>query len=116
MLYMTYIFKKGQDYDGTLIEHVLDYYIPEWRHLTGNILSICSGTSIDGEGFICYLNPDRSSILRYQVVGDYATVHKVTDPSKPKKDILTLYKDGDVYDDKTDRRFLEMLKDYHEES
>lgn len=89
------------------ISRLLDLYVPEWGMITGNPLSLGRGKNNSRE-FHVWMMPDRHKVVR----SDEDSTAWV-DISEPIKNITwrLLYNEDSFDADRSDSRFLMMLKD-----
>jgi len=108
----TFHFDRHQkDFDGTTVSDVLDYYIPEWCRVDGRVKFLASGKTEDGSEFTIDISISRGNIARTESIDEYPAVINILWPNMPKSNMLTLSREGDIYDERTDKRYLMMMED-----
>lgn len=104
---------KDFDWDGVNVADVMDYYFPEWRHITSDIITLAEGMTDDGIVFIVSITVNRTGISRVEVdaTSGFSEVKHFGLGDK-KIALLNSKRHNDVYDMKlTDKRFLMMIED-----
>jgi len=104
--------RNDYDWDGTTVKDVLDYYFPEWFHADGHHIRLAKGMTFDGFRFLVVVPADRCCVSRYESEpGVKLQSWKSILLDDPKEKLLTFSREGDSYDETTDKRYLMMVKD-----